>query len=197
MSKLIKNFEYFKRSYIFLHKTFLWEFFFLKITTLYVCVCVCVCMKGVWRYYRMFVNADIISMRKSHHRGAICTVYWELKMFYSIVDGVSMLCVCTFLICFYVEYVWWSWTEWRGKDEHWQWNLSSGYVTKHPPIAAPSIGKLGNLYAVNHLQIETRGVSHCVALPFTLRSIFKQKKNYGNSNISPCKNIIFKISSWK
>jgi len=31
-----------------------------------------------------------------------------------------------------------------------------------------------------------------VALPFTLKSILRKKKNYGNSNISPCKNIIFK-----
>jgi hypothetical protein len=32
-----------------------------------------------------------------------------------------------------------------------------------------------------------------VALPFTLKnlSILRQKKNYGNSNIPPCKNIIF------
>jgi hypothetical protein len=34
-----------------------------------------------------------------------------------------------------------------------------------------------------------------VALPFTLKIILRQKKNYGNSNISPCKNIIFKKSS--
>jgi hypothetical protein len=34
-----------------------------------------------------------------------------------------------------------------------------------------------------------------VALPFTLKSILRQKKNYGNSNISPQKNIIFKKSS--
>ncbi len=27
---------------------------------------------------------------------------------------------------------------------------------------------------------------HIVALPFTLKSIIRQKKNYGNSNISPC-----------
>jgi hypothetical protein len=33
---------------------------------------------------------------------------------------------------------------------------------------------------------------HIVALPFTLKSILKQKKNYENSNISPCKNIILK-----
>jgi hypothetical protein len=32
-----------------------------------------------------------------------------------------------------------------------------------------------------------------VALPVTLKRILRQKKkNYGNSNISPCKNIIFK-----
>jgi hypothetical protein len=35
-----------------------------------------------------------------------------------------------------------------------------------------------------------------VALPFALKkSILRQKKNYRNSNISPCKNIIFKKSS--
>jgi hypothetical protein len=37
-----------------------------------------------------------------------------------------------------------------------------------------------------------QGACHIVALPFTLKNIFMQKKNYGNSNISPCKNIIFK-----
>jgi hypothetical protein len=36
----------------------------------------------------------------------------------------------------------------------------------------------------SHLQ---QGVCHTVALPFTLKSILVQKKNYGNSNISPCK----------
>jgi len=39
-----------------------------------------------------------------------------------------------------------------------------------------------------------QGVCHTVALPFTLKHFLRQKKkNYGNSNISPCKNyIIFK-----
>ncbi len=37
-----------------------------------------------------------------------------------------------------------------------------------------------------------QGVCHTVALPFTIKIILRQKKNYGNSNISPCKNIIFK-----
>ncbi len=40
-----------------------------------------------------------------------------------------------------------------------------------------------------------QGVCHIVALPYTINSILMQKKNYGNSNISPCKNIIFKKSS--
>jgi hypothetical protein len=40
-----------------------------------------------------------------------------------------------------------------------------------------------------------QGVCHTVALPFTLKFILRQKKNYENSNILPCKNIIFKKSS--
>jgi hypothetical protein len=42
------------------------------------------------------------------------------------------------------------------------------------------------------MKIVEQGVCHIVALPFTLKSILRQKKNYGNSNISSCKNIIFK-----
>jgi hypothetical protein len=42
-----------------------------------------------------------------------------------------------------------------------------------------------------------QGYFHTVALPFTLKSILRQKKNYGNPNISPCKNIMFKKSSKK
>jgi hypothetical protein len=38
--------------------------------------------------------------------------------------------------------------------------------------------------------MKTRGVT--MALPFTLKNTSRQNKNYGNSNISPCKNIIFK-----
>ncbi len=41
---------------------------------------------------------------------------------------------------------------------------------------------------------QTRGVSH-YGLAIYLKSILRQKKNDGNSNISPCKNIIFKTSS--
>jgi hypothetical protein len=40
---------------------------------------------------------------------------------------------------------------------------------------------------------ENKGcVSHTVALPFTLKSMLRQKKNYENSIIYPCKNIICK-----
>ncbi len=45
--------------------------------------------------------------------------------------------------------------------------------------------------SVSPKQSQTRGVLHC-GLPFTVKSILMQKKNYENSNISPCKNIIFK-----
>jgi hypothetical protein len=38
------------------------------------------------------------------------------------------------------------------------------------------------------LSSEEQGVCHNMALPFTLKSILSQKKNYGNSNMSPCKN---------
>jgi hypothetical protein len=40
-----------------------------------------------------------------------------------------------------------------------------------------------------------KGVCHTLALPFTFKSILRQKKNDGNSSISPCKNIIFKKHS--
>jgi hypothetical protein len=37
----------------------------------------------------------------------------------------------------------------------------------------------------------TRG-KQGVALPLTLKGLVRQKRNYGNSNISSCKNIVFK-----
>jgi hypothetical protein len=43
---------------------------------------------------------------------------------------------------------------------------------------------------------KTRRNCHILTLPFTLKRILRQKKkNYGNSNILSCKNIIFKKSS--
>jgi hypothetical protein len=42
---------------------------------------------------------------------------------------------------------------------------------------------------------KNKGFCHTMGLPFTLKSILRQKKNYENSNISPWKDIIFKNSS--
>ncbi len=42
-----------------------------------------------------------------------------------------------------------------------------------------------------------QGVCHTVALPFTFKSILRQKKNYGISSISPCKYIILKKNPLK
>jgi hypothetical protein len=47
---------------------------------------------------------------------------------------------------------------------------------------------------INNFPKETRGPSHC-ALAIYIKNILRQKINDGNSNISPCKNIIFKKSS--
>jgi len=43
---------------------------------------------------------------------------------------------------------------------------------------------------------KTRGVLHCLLVIY-IKNIYilRQKKNYENSNISPCKNIIFKKKS--
>jgi hypothetical protein len=41
------------------------------------------------------------------------------------------------------------------------------------------------------LNMMNKGCVHTVALPFALKKYLEGKrKNYGNSNISPCKNII-------
>jgi hypothetical protein len=48
-------------------------------------------------------------------------------------------------------------------------------------------------FCLVHFQRE-QGVRHTVGLPLTLKSVLRQKKNYGNSDISPCKNIIFQKS---
>jgi hypothetical protein len=37
------------------------------------------------------------------------------------------------------------------------------------------------------LMIKKQGVCHIVALPYRLKRIVRWKKNYENSNISPCK----------
>ncbi len=52
-----------------------------------------------------------------------------------------------------------------------------------------------NLFKCSHNTYKiVWNVSHCVALPFKFKMYLKQKKNFGNSNISPCKNIILNKS---
>jgi hypothetical protein len=46
------------------------------------------------------------------------------------------------------------------------------------------------------IKIKTRGASHC-GLAIYIKKYLKAKKNYGNPNISPRKNIIFKKPSKK
>jgi hypothetical protein len=42
----------------------------------------------------------------------------------------------------------------------------------------------------SYIFLETTGVSHS-GLAIYIKNILKKKENYGNLNISPCKNIIF------
>jgi len=49
---------------------------------------------------------------------------------------------------------------------------------------------------MNPQKLGKQGVRHIVALPFTLEErILRPKKSFKNSNVSPCKNTIFKKSS--
>jgi hypothetical protein len=64
---------------------------------------------------------------------------------------------------------------------------------KSPPLRHPAQTGAGELhYNLPCDNTNKQGVCHTVASPFTLKSILRQRKTYGNSNISPCKNIIFK-----
>jgi hypothetical protein len=59
------------------------------------------------------------------------------------------------------------------------------------------LNKKGRREGKKRKTLSTRGVceSHCDLAILHLKSILRQKKNHGNSNISPCKNILFKKSS--
>jgi hypothetical protein len=65
---------------------------------------------------------------------------------------------------------------------------------KSPQKNAPRYSKT---FHTTKRKIHLQGVCHTMALPFTLKNILRQKKNYGNSNISPCKNMMFKKFSKK
>jgi hypothetical protein len=70
---------------------------------------------------------------------------------------------------------------------------STSYIHGHGLIHA----RAGRFYVCGLLDaaFELLKNKGCVTLwpcHFTLKSILRQKKSYENSNISPCKNIIFK-----
>jgi hypothetical protein len=67
----------------------------------------------------------------------------------------------------------------------WLWHKKSPRSKLGTTTQKPS----GELYfrASCVLHKQTRGVSHCLALPFTFKSMLRWKKNCGNSNISSCK----------
>jgi hypothetical protein len=85
----------------------------------------------------------------------------------------------------------------NNNDEYvWQW-IQNRKCIPHPGNILPNVVPNETYFTVslpytpNQLK-NKQGVCHIVALLFTLKSILRQKTNYGNSNISPCKSIIFK-----
>jgi len=73
------------------------------------------------------------------------------------------------------------------------WGTSSvgrGVVVRGEQL--PWVGVVGRRGKNEEDYRKGEGVSYTVALAFTLKSISRQKKNYGNSSISISKNIIFK-----
>jgi hypothetical protein len=72
-------------------------------------------------------------------------------------------------------------------------------IHRCPPFPVPFTTKPKTKYLNNKIpKLGTLKIKGCLKLwpcHFTLQSILRQKKSYGTSNISPCKNIIFKNSS--
>jgi hypothetical protein len=68
----------------------------------------------------------------------------------------------------------------------------------HGGLSDGTKSKMGSTwFGGSQCEKQNKGVYHIVALPFTLKSILMQKKNYGNPNISACKNTIFKKNHQK
>ncbi len=62
------------------------------------------------------------------------------------------------------------------------YNIHFIYLFMSCPLFLATLALPSTKMTVQH------GVCHTVALPFTLKNILRQKKNYENSNISLCKN---------
>jgi hypothetical protein len=67
-----------------------------------------------------------------------------------------------------------------------------------PPLIIESFPKTPRTQSEASWFSGSQRMCHTMALPFCVKkSILMQKKNYGNSNMLACKNIIFKKSSKK
>jgi len=100
-------------------------------------------------------------------------------------QNVLYFCMCIFLLMAIVDHICASFTEKKNKEK--RKSLLTCAIVK-------CITFLCFLIIVMSLLLE-QGACRIVALPFTFKNMLMQKKNYGNSNISPGKNIIFKKSS--
>jgi hypothetical protein len=68
-----------------------------------------------------------------------------------------------------------------------------GWISTRKKINHPDVNTRLLHFGKFFCHEDKQGVCHTMALAFALKSILRQKKNYANSNISPCKNIpIFK-----
>jgi hypothetical protein len=66
------------------------------------------------------------------------------------------------------------------------------YITKSYTFSINPKKKNPKLEINAQFHRKTRGVSHYGLCHLHLKNILRKMKNYGNSNISPCKNIILK-----
>jgi hypothetical protein len=84
---------------------------------------------------------------------------------------------------------------------HVHWQMRHKKILGHTWVAPIMIGNWKWILVTNPTMTKKfRSPSlRCVimTLPFTWKNILRQKKNYGNSNISPCNNIIFKKNPLK
>jgi len=72
----------------------------------------------------------------------------------------------------------------------WDWISSSQHLwSVFKNKIKINVGTKQGFYLIAKIE-KQQGVCHSVALPITLKLIWRQKKNYWNSNIWPCKNII-------
>jgi hypothetical protein len=75
------------------------------------------------------------------------------------------------------------------------WTIGFTIVPKESKTLKILYFPLWAVWLHHKIKNEKQGVCHILALPFTLKLLLRQKKNYGNTTFSPCRNIILKKSS--